>query len=185
MHVWKPEGLASTKPINRESGTHISLDFRSDELVYMINSGNFAPDSSSLHKNQKDYQNRDKNEETVAAIVTRDDNKHATGSESEYESEYESEDESEVGTDNEMISEDTKIKPIKTAQFEHIILALIQFGHHGDGSVLDADLNEGKYYNKYDEFGQVITAVVEDFETVMIKETAMIKKTAEIEEKCC
>ena len=25
-------------------------------------------------------------------------------------------------------------------------------------------------------FGQVITAVVEDFETVMIKETAMIKK---------
>ena len=39
--------------------------------------------------------------------------------------------------------------------------------------------------NKYDEFGQVITAVVEDFETVMIKETAMIKKTAEIEEKCC
>ena len=60
----------------------------------MINSGNFAPDSSSVHKNQKDYQNRDKNEETVATIVTRDDNKHATGSESEYESE----DESEVGT---------------------------------------------------------------------------------------
>ena len=30
--------------------------------------------------------------------------------------------------------------------------------------------------NKYDEFGRVITAVVEDFETVMIKETAMIKK---------
>ena len=61
-------------------------------------------------------------------------------------------------------------------------MALIQFGHHGDGSVLDADLNEEEYYNKYDEFGQVIAAVVE--ETVMIKETAVIKKNAVIIEKC-
>merc|ERR1711865_1282862 len=50
---------------------------QSNELVEMINSGNFAPDPPWVHKNQKN-KNKSNNEETVGAVIT-----HETETDSE------------------------------------------------------------------------------------------------------
>merc|ERR1711966_575689 len=81
----------------QELSGNSAYSLQSNELVEMINSGNFAPDPPWVHKSQKNKQNKGNNEETVGAVIT-----HETETDSEdSESEEESEDE------NEIVSEDT------------------------------------------------------------------------------
>ena len=155
----------------QELSGNSAYSLQSNELVEMINSGNFAPDPPWVHKNQKNKQNKGNNEETVGAVITHETETDSEDSESdtesegdsdeENESEGESEEESE--DENEIVSEDTgdTNRSTRTARFEHI-LACIESGKNGDGSEYNTDITEEEYYSQCDGFGQVIAAVIED-----------------------
>ena len=152
----------------QEMSGNSAYSLQSNELVEMINSGNFAPDPPWVHKNQKN-KNKSNNEETVGAVITHetetDSEDSESGSEEDSDKENESEDESEEESEdeNEIVSEDTgeRSKSPRTTRFEHM-LACIESGQNGDGSEYDADITEEEYYNQCDEFGQVIAAVIEN-----------------------
>ena len=152
----------------QEMSGNSAYSLQSNELVEMINSGNFAPDPPWVHKNQKN-KNKSNNEETVGAVITHetetDSEDSESGSEEDSDKENESEDESEEESEdeNEIVSEDTgeRSKSPRTTRFEHI-LACIESGQNGDGSEYNADITEEEYYDQCDEFGRVIAAVIEN-----------------------